>query len=104
MLKLSRSFMQMIEDMGKGDNTLRVSAIRRKKSENSISGTSNASRGAKSLRNLSNIKSKAEYIFSSQDFKRVLLFSYLHHILKSSMVDIFNLIEAKSKLLIDAVE
>lgn len=103
MLKLSRSFMQMIEDMGKGDNTLRVSAIRRKKSENSISGASNASR-AKSLRNLSHIKSNGEYIFSSHDFKRVLLFSYLHHILKSSMTDVFNLIEAKSKLLIDAVE
>lgn len=92
--------MQMIEDIGKGENTLRVSVIRRKKSENSISVASNTSRGAKSLRNLSNIKSKGEYIFSSNDFKRVILFSYLHHILKNSMTDIFNLIEAKSKLLI----
>lgn len=96
----------MIEDLSKSDNVLGVSKLGRKKSELSVSGASIAShtKSAKSLRSLHNIKSpRVDSVFENDEFKKVILFAYLYHIITISNSDIFNMIETKSKLLIDAV-
>jgi hypothetical protein len=107
-LRLKRNLLQIFEDLGRCEAVVQGitnSTHSREDISNERDFKNSYAKSAKSLRNCSGVKSPVvNYLFESHDFKKVVIFSYLYYVITVANSDLFNMIEAKSKLLIDAVD